>query len=685
MKPSSLVAAALVLAVASVPLAPAPAALWAQSDSYSDVAPGAHYWLPVKALFAGGVFEGTMCGEGFCPGEPLDRKTMAVWAVRMADRADPEPKGTRFADVDPDSFYTPFIERLAELGITVGCGGARFCPDRTVTRAQAAVMLSRMYRLPDGPDPGFSDVPHDAWYHQEVANLVHAQITVGCGSTRFCPERATTRAHMATFLYRGSGPPRPQAKPVLKWHSAGDSYSSGTGAGPYYDDEHGCKRSIRAYGNVAAGLLTESSFGEWAIGGHAGAEDIATPNAGIAFSACHGHHIEEFFSGHPHGATWHTPLWPRSAEPVDVLTMSFGGNDVGFDTLISELLECLIKAAAPIFIGFPEACKDFLPSIEDRSPTSLGRRIDSLLEPSKSCTGLRYTKALPDRYECDLQLPGGRGGLADFYYIAARDLLTDDGILYVALYPQPFADFEDWPDGLLGRWCGGGLLSPVSGPIVASTFAQLTIKLNDTIKDAVDAANRRLGQTKIIHLDMHRIYRDGAHELCGDGEEWMHGWPSRDGKSLHPNELGHAATGEALAELVAATHPYAAEIADHNAATATYDTALDDYRRYIEALPRVALRSVRVSPGTSAKGEPDCSTDPCKHLVIELDGFSPGYYTVECWSSMNPSLHWNHKDPRRWKWPSALWQAGGCYFGYPGATVWVVVDGVKSNEVIWPA
>ena len=70
-----------------------------------------------------------------------------------------------------------------------------------------AAFLSRAFDLPDGPDPGFSDVPADAWYASDVARLAASGITVGCGDgTKFCPSRTTTRAEMATFLYRAITP-----------------------------------------------------------------------------------------------------------------------------------------------------------------------------------------------------------------------------------------------------------------------------------------------------------------------------------------------------------------------------------------------------------------------------------------------------------------------------------------------
>ena len=182
----------------------------AQEDApYVDIPADAYYAVPVRTLDQDGVFAGTLCDDGFCPGDPIDRKTMAVWTVRVLDGDDPPAVSeTRFDDVDADGFHARFIERMAELGVTTGCGdGSGFCPDRNVTRAQMAAFLSRAYDLPERPDPGFSDVASDAWYAADVAALAASKITVGCGDgTGFCPGSDTTRGQMATFLWRAENP-----------------------------------------------------------------------------------------------------------------------------------------------------------------------------------------------------------------------------------------------------------------------------------------------------------------------------------------------------------------------------------------------------------------------------------------------------------------------------------------------
>lgn len=205
--PGGSLAAVVVIAVVAAALAVAstgPAA--AQTGGYHDVPSDAYYSAAVSALDAQGVFDGTECaGGGFCPDDPIDRKTMAVWFVRMLDGLDPLLiTESRFDDVEAPSFHAPFIERMYHLSVTRGCGdGQDYCPDDSVNRAQMAAFLSRGYQLPAGPDPSFGDVASGAWYAGDLARLVASGITRGCeDGTVFCPDDLTTRGQMAIFLHR---------------------------------------------------------------------------------------------------------------------------------------------------------------------------------------------------------------------------------------------------------------------------------------------------------------------------------------------------------------------------------------------------------------------------------------------------------------------------------------------------
>ncbi len=191
---------------------------------FGDVEGDDWYSNAVTALDGNKVFAGTECGDGFCGDEPIDRYTMAVWIVRVVDGADPAPVTvTRFADVDASGFYARFVERLAELGVTTGCGdGSNYCGDEQVTRAQMAVFLVRAFKLAAGSDAGFTDVKSGDWYFEAANSLAASGVTAGCGNGNgFCPDTITTRAHIAVFLARGSGViPKPQKPTTPTTHIA---------------------------------------------------------------------------------------------------------------------------------------------------------------------------------------------------------------------------------------------------------------------------------------------------------------------------------------------------------------------------------------------------------------------------------------------------------------------------------
>ena len=161
----------------------------------------------VEFLRDRGILAGTECGPDLlCPAQPIKRWMMAVWLVRAIDGSDPEPGETsRFADVSSDRWWMPFVERLAELGVTYGCDvrPARFCPYDPVIRAQTASFLTRAFQVPPGSPSGFSDTVGDT-HAKAIDAVAAAGITRGCASQppRFCPEGLTTKAQMAAFIAR---------------------------------------------------------------------------------------------------------------------------------------------------------------------------------------------------------------------------------------------------------------------------------------------------------------------------------------------------------------------------------------------------------------------------------------------------------------------------------------------------
>ncbi len=114
---------------------------------FLDVPPAHPLHDFVSAIARSGVTAG--CGSGnFCPESPNTRAQMAVFLLKARygeDHAPPPASGTVFLDVSAGDPFAPWIEELAALGVTAGCGGGNYCPGAAVTRSQMALFLLKTF------------------------------------------------------------------------------------------------------------------------------------------------------------------------------------------------------------------------------------------------------------------------------------------------------------------------------------------------------------------------------------------------------------------------------------------------------------------------------------------------------------------------------------------------------------
>ena len=139
------------------------------------------------------------CGEGrFCPTEAVTRAQMASFVARALSL--PSASGDYFSD-DGASMHQADINRLAQAGITNGCGGGRYCPDDSVTRGEMASFISRALGLAASSTDYFSD-DTGSIHEADINRLAAAGVTNGCAGGLYCPLQAVTREQMAAFLHR---------------------------------------------------------------------------------------------------------------------------------------------------------------------------------------------------------------------------------------------------------------------------------------------------------------------------------------------------------------------------------------------------------------------------------------------------------------------------------------------------
>jgi hypothetical protein len=171
-----------------------------------DYLPIGYYYVPDPEFWS-------TCLDSFVyfvtdPGGSLSGSTVTLYAASQGDAVfDDVPIG------HPDRTY---IENLYASGLTTGCASSplRFCPDRLVTRAEMAVLLTKAIHgsdfVPDDPVGLFADVPTTHWSARWVEQLWNDGLTKGCGydpgppEQRFyCPGREITKAEMAKFILTG--------------------------------------------------------------------------------------------------------------------------------------------------------------------------------------------------------------------------------------------------------------------------------------------------------------------------------------------------------------------------------------------------------------------------------------------------------------------------------------------------
>ena len=120
---------------------------------------------------------------------PITRAEFAALAVRLYEKtADREIYG-RMAFNDTNDTN---VQKMGYLGVVTGVGGGNFAPYNTLTREQAAVMLSRLAYAMGQPfhnaEPAFADSANiSSWAVEAVGQMRAYGIMSGTGDNNFSP------------------------------------------------------------------------------------------------------------------------------------------------------------------------------------------------------------------------------------------------------------------------------------------------------------------------------------------------------------------------------------------------------------------------------------------------------------------------------------------------------------------
>ncbi len=166
---------------------------------FSDIA-GSAFIADIAWVAQQGISLG--CGGGrYCPTDIVTRGQMASFIARALNLP---AAGTDYFPDDAGSVHEADINRLAASGITQGCGGGLYCPTAPVTRDQMASFLSRALGLAPAGTDYFSD-DAGSIHEADINRLAASGVTNGCMPGLYCPRNPVTREQMAAFLHRSLG------------------------------------------------------------------------------------------------------------------------------------------------------------------------------------------------------------------------------------------------------------------------------------------------------------------------------------------------------------------------------------------------------------------------------------------------------------------------------------------------
>jgi hypothetical protein len=300
----------------------------------------------------------------------------------------------------------------------------------------------------------------------------------------------------------------------IKWLAAGDSYAAGQGL------SRTTKPCARGTGQNGLGTT-------WSISASRDlqAKGLSTAGGNPDLVACTGAISADFFTdnnaalgGNKHSAQW-TPKMGR----FDLVTFSFGGDDVGFSSVISH-------------------CEKF------GCPSDADERAKIAL--------LGTTGA----YDKGVHIPP----YATFLRHVANASVVHGGNIAVVGYPEIVEDASRWSPGR--TTCGGmssgevqrvrgwaGDLNSTIGSAVSKVDALPPSQRNDVYITFVDPVNgENVDGIGSADSNLFEPASGARHELCSQGGQvWMNGLiKSHYTRSFHPNQAGENSMGALVADVI---------------------------------------------------------------------------------------------------------------------------------------
>jgi len=380
----------------------------------------------------------------------------------------------------------------------------------------------------------------------------------------------------------GAHSPRIAQGDGLRWASLGDSYAAGEGL------EHPSRDDIPVYGSdervtgsgqtshrCQRALVRDDDQYPSSAWGAQVAWDRAGP---FAFVACTGAITDDLFpapAGRLQAGQREQAMFFSGRQRFDVVTLSFGGNNIGFADIITGCTGFSAEGAGAAAAGGgvvapagAVATWAVVPWVGcTMSVDEMRARIDALANPASldgalpACNDLGDDTSTAVHWDDD-GLAYGRITLPELYDVIGRCMAAPGGTVVVMGYPQLVEESGRW-GRLEGNRCHRIRRAD------AGKLREAAAHLNYRIRQAVEHADATT-PARFVFVDPNHFWEGGSldlseptreerenpanrHALCGGGEDWLNGLTvgvEGDGawrrlRSFHPNQRGQNAMATA--------------------------------------------------------------------------------------------------------------------------------------------
>jgi len=122
----------------------------------------------------------------------------------------PSPDVIAFSDVPPTYWAAPYIIALTQRGVLGGFPGGTFQPDKPVTRAEFAGIVSRAFdQAPTQPSLQFEDIAPTYWANAAIEKSVQTGFMNGYPGEVFRPDQPILLSQLQVALITGLNLPTP--------------------------------------------------------------------------------------------------------------------------------------------------------------------------------------------------------------------------------------------------------------------------------------------------------------------------------------------------------------------------------------------------------------------------------------------------------------------------------------------